>query len=127
MRDASVTYVHRCTDRFTGCGHLRFALPGVDSTGVAYPKIQRDLLRKIENQNFPLIGLRSLVLLREGLGELEEAMIRRARDMGASTTDIGEALGITRQAAYQRLKQLEPRDDDVVVVPEHEAHPETTA
>lgn len=83
-----------------------------------YPQIPRDLLRKVENENFPLVGLRALVDLRSCLDELERAAMARAREMGASSTDIGDALGITRQAAYQRLKHLGGNGDDVVVVPE---------
>jgi hypothetical protein len=33
----------------------------------------------------------------------------RARRLGASATDIGEALGITRQAVHNRLHALEHR------------------
>jgi len=94
---------------------------------MGFAAIPRDLLRKMENENFPLVGLRSLKQLRAVLGELEEAMIRRAREMGASSADIGEALGITRQAAYQRLKHLEDEGEgeDVVVLADKET--ETSA
>ena len=89
---------------------------------VAYPTIPRDLLKRAENDNFPLIGLAAVRELRKAFDELEAAAILRAREMGASTTDIGEALGLTRQAAYYRLRHLlEQRDDaaesdDVTVV-----------
>jgi hypothetical protein len=33
----------------------------------------------------------------------------KARQLGASSADIGEALGITRQAVYNRLRTLEQR------------------
>ena len=42
----------------------------------------------------------------------------RARRLGASAADIGEALGITRQAVYNRLHALEHRthtDPDFVI------------
>jgi hypothetical protein len=95
---------------------------------VAYPTIPRDLVKRSENENFPLIGLAALRDLRRALDELEAAAILRAREMGASTTDIGEALGLTRQAAYYRLRHLleqgddvvESESDDVTVVLDHE-------
>ena len=43
------------------------------------------------------------------LDELETACILKARELGASPTDIGDALGITRQAVYNRLHHLEQR------------------
>jgi hypothetical protein len=36
----------------------------------------------------------------------------RARRLGASPSDIGEALGITRQAVYNRLHALERRAEN---------------
>jgi hypothetical protein len=76
---------------------------------VAYPTLPRDLIRRAENENFPLIGLAAIRELRRALEELEGAAVLRAREMGASTSDIGEALGITRQAAYYRLRHLRDR------------------
>lgn len=89
---------------------------------VAYPTLPRDLIKRAENDNFPLIGLAALRELRRALDELEAAAILRARDMGASTSDVGEALGLTRQAAYYRLRQLLERRKagGIVVVPESE-------
>lgn len=89
---------------------------------MAYPTVPRDLLKRAENENFPLVGLSALQELRQALDELEDSILVRARAMGASTTDIGEALGLTRQAAYARLKHaLERRGenaaaDDVTIV-----------
>jgi hypothetical protein len=92
---------------------------------VAYPTLPRDLIKRAENESFPLIGLAALRELRKALDELEAAAILRARDMGASTSDIGEALGLTRQAAYYRLRQLLERrgaegSGGIVVLPESE-------
>lgn len=91
---------------------------------MVYPTIPRDLIRRAENENFPLIGLGAMRKLRKALDELESAAIMRARAMGASSTDIGEALGMTRQAAYHRIQQIrarrEERGSDVVVVPDAE-------
>lgn len=73
---------------------------------MTYPTLPRVLIKRGENENFPLIGLAALRELRRKLDELESAAIMRAREMGASTTDIGEALGLTRQAAYYRIRQI---------------------
>src|ERR1041384_4924294 len=92
---------------------------------MAYPTLPRDLIKRAEHQNFPLIGLSALRELRRALDELEGAAILRAREMGASTTDIGEALGLTRQAAYYRVRQLLDRravapPEGVVILPDPE-------
>ncbi len=97
---------------------------------MAFPTLPRDLIKRAENENFPLIGLSAMRELHKALDELEAAAILRAREMGASTTDIGEALGLTRQAAYYRVRQIldrraRGRDEDVVVVPEAEHSGET--
>jgi CRP-like cAMP-binding protein len=87
---------------------------------VAYPTLPRDLIRRAENENFPLIGLAALRELRKRLDELEAAAMLRAREMGASTSDMGEALGLTRQAAYYRIRHLlerrEGSNDEVTLV-----------
>jgi hypothetical protein len=89
-----------------------------------YPNVPKDLLRRAENENVPLIGLSALRELRKALDEVESAAIMRAREMGASTTDIGEALGLTRQAAYYRIRHIlerraaEQAEDALVVLPE---------
>jgi hypothetical protein len=94
---------------------------------VAYPTLPRDLIRRAENENFPLIGLGALRELRRKLDELESAAIMRAREMGASSSDIGDALGLTRQAAYYRIRQILERrgqqkeHDALVVLPEVES------
>jgi hypothetical protein len=92
---------------------------------VGYPNLPRDLIRRAENENFPLVGLSAIRELRRALDELEAAAMLRAREMGASTTDLGQALGLTRQAAYYRLRHLldrqtDPPADDVTVVLEDE-------
>ena len=92
---------------------------------MAYPTLPRDLIKRAENENFPLIGLGALRELRKALDELEAAAILHARELGASSTDIGEALGLTRQAAYYRIRHLLERGvddeggaDDVMTLPD---------
>jgi hypothetical protein len=81
-------------------------------------KFPRRLIRKLETPDLPLEALESIRRLRWYLDELETACMIRARRLGASPADIGEALGITRQAVYNRLHALERRaetDPDFVI------------
>lgn len=72
-------------------------------------KFPRRLIRKLETPDLPLEALEAIHRLRRYLDELEAAAILKARQLGASSADIGEALGITRQAVYNRLHALEQR------------------
>jgi hypothetical protein len=81
-------------------------------------KFPRRLIRKLETPDLPLEALESIRRLRRYLDELEAACILKARQLGASPADIGEVLGITRQAVYNRLHHLEQRaatDPDFVI------------
>ena len=96
-------------------------------------KFPRRLIRKLETPDLPLEALESIHRLRRYLDELEAACILKARKLGASPSDIGDALGITRQAVYNRLRSLEQRaeTDPDFVIPDLEAEKipdlETTA
>lgn len=69
-------------------------------------KFPRRLIRKLEGrETFPLVALGTLRELRGYLDEVEAEAIHRAKGMGASADDIAEALGITRQGAYYKLKR----------------------
>jgi hypothetical protein len=83
-------------------------------------KFPRRLIRHLETPDLPLQTLQAIRRLRRYLEELEAACIIKARQLGASPTDIGEALGITRQAVYNRLHNLEQRaqHDPEFVIPE---------
>jgi Homeodomain-like domain-containing protein len=72
-------------------------------------KFPRRLIRHLETPDLPLEALESIRRLRRYLDELEAACILKARQLGATPSDIGEALGITRQAVYNRLRTLEQR------------------
>ena len=72
-------------------------------------RFPRRLIRYLETPELPLQTLEAIHRLRRYLEELEAACILKARELGASPTDIGEALGITRQAVYNRLHHLEQR------------------
>ena len=81
-------------------------------------KFPRRLIRKLETPDLPLEALESIRRLRRYLDELEAACILKARQLGASSADIGEALGITRQAVYNRLhhaEQLSETDPDFAI------------
>jgi hypothetical protein len=99
-------------------------------------KFPRRLIRKLETPDLPLEALEAIRRLRRYLDELEAAAILKARELGASSADIGEALGITRQAVYNRLRTLEQRaetdpgfvipDLDTEEIPNLEATPTET-
>jgi DNA invertase Pin-like site-specific DNA recombinase len=72
-------------------------------------KFPRRLIRHLETPDLPLQTLQAIRRLRRYLEELEAACMIKARELGASPADIGEALGITRQAVYNRLHNLEQR------------------
>ena len=74
-------------------------------------KFPRRLIRHLETPDLPLEALESIRRLRRYLDELEATCIIKARELGASPTDIGDALGITRQAVYNRLRHLEQRSE----------------
>src|SRR4029450_1367048 len=98
-------------------------------------KFPRRLIRHLETPDLPLEALQSIRRLRRYLDELEAACILKAGRLGASAADIGEALGITRQAVYTRLHALEQRaetdpefvipDLDTEGIPDLEATPPT--
>ena len=83
-------------------------------------KFPRRLIRHLETPDLPLQTLQAIRRLRRYLEELEAACIIKARELGASPSDIGEALGITRQAVYNRLHNLELRakSDPEFVIPD---------
>lgn len=83
-------------------------------------KFPRRLIRHLETPDLPLQTLQAIRRLRRYLEELEAACIIKARELGASPSDIGEALGITRQAVYNRLHNLEQRaaHDPNFVIPD---------
>ena len=74
-------------------------------------KLPRRLIRHLETPDLPLEALQSIRRLRRYLDELEAACIVKARELGASPTDIGDALGITRQAVCSRLHHPRQRAD----------------
>jgi transposase-like protein len=89
----------------------------------------RSLVHQLETSAVPLKTLEAVRELRRYLDLVEATALCDARDVGASITDIAEALGTTRQTVYNRLKQLaeEKRARDAaetVVVPDVEPEPQ---
>jgi ATP-dependent Clp protease ATP-binding subunit ClpA len=69
----------------------------------------RDLVREVAGALEPDDALRTLTEMREELDEYERQQVAWALSAGRSYADVARALGITRQAAYRRFKDLMPR------------------
>jgi hypothetical protein len=61
--------------------------------------------------DFPLRGLREVTELRQALNALERELMIAARRNRSTWAEIGDALGISRQAAYARYRPLVKRPD----------------
>jgi predicted transcriptional regulator len=64
----------------------------------------RSLLRRAEKTELSLGSLEAIVELRKTLDRLEHEAILSAKEKGATVEDIAEALGLTPQAIYHRLR-----------------------
>ena len=53
----------------------------------------------------PKVGLRAVRALRRLLEELERTQVGRARREGWSWAEIGEALGVSRQAVHKKYRR----------------------
>jgi predicted transcriptional regulator len=69
--------------------------------GSAFP---RSLLRRAENIELSLVSLEAIAELRKTLDRLEHEAVLSAREKGATVEDIAEALDLTPQAVYHRLR-----------------------
>jgi len=67
-------------------------------------KLKRSLLRRIECHAAFLSALEAIVETRAYLNNAERAAIAAAREKGASWEDVADALGVSRQAVYQRYR-----------------------
>jgi predicted transcriptional regulator len=68
------------------------------------------LLRRAQKTELSLGSLEAIAAIRGHLDELESAAMLSARDKGATLEDIAEALGLTPQAIYYRLRNRPARD-----------------
>lgn len=82
--------------------------------------LSRALLRRAENVELSLGSLEAITEIRAYLDELERLSMASARDKGATVEDIAEALRLTPQAIYYRLRnekmnlQVTPGEPNVV-------------
>ncbi|MET0758094.1 MAG: Clp protease N-terminal domain-containing protein [Mycobacterium sp.] len=108
---------------------------------IAYPVRLDDLINVIKKVHTePLVQLTDAVLAAESLGEIADHLIGhfvdQARRSGASWTDIGKCMGVTKQAAQKRFVpkadaaldpnegfgRFTPRARNAVVAAQNEAH-----
>jgi len=64
----------------------------------------RSLLRRAANTELSLVSLEAIAELRGTLDRLERAAVLSAREKGATVDDIAQALDLTPQAVYYRLR-----------------------
>jgi predicted transcriptional regulator len=62
------------------------------------------LVRRAENTELSLVSLEAIIEIRRRLDSLEVVAITSAREKGATVEDIAEAMGLTPQAIYYRLR-----------------------
>src|SRR3954449_8071915 len=109
---------------------------------IANPVRLDDLISAIKNvHDEPLAQLEDAVLTAEALGEISDHLIGhfvdQARRSGASWTEIGKCMGVTKQAAQKRFvprtetsplnpndgfNRFTPRARNVVVESQNKAH-----
>lgn len=58
-------------------------------------------------QSEPLDGLREACRVSTALDKLTRESVQRAREAGHSWTQIGEALGVTKQTAWERYSGVD--------------------
>ena len=93
---------------------------------VVRERTPRSLVHKLETSKYPLEELQAIHGLREYLDRCEKDSLLKARRLGCSVSNIAEALGVTRQSVYNKLRALpQPRHgvdlDDTVVLPDLES------
>jgi predicted transcriptional regulator len=69
------------------------------------PALSRALLRRAENTELSLSSLEAIAQVRAWLDRLENEAMLSAREKGATTEDIAQALGLTTQAIYYRFRR----------------------
>jgi hypothetical protein len=73
--------------------------------------LNRALIRRIDSHDaFPITALEAVVQARRCLDEIERSAVTSARERGATWEDIAQALGVTRQAIYQKYRNGSYRD-----------------
>ena len=64
-------------------------------------------VRQAQNKELPFLALPAIAELRGYLRALEMDIVNYAREKGATWEEIASAMGITRQALYQRMRTRE--------------------
>jgi predicted transcriptional regulator len=77
---------------------------------VERPTIPRSLVRRAEKTELSLGSLEAISEIRAYLDELEKLSVASAREKGATVEDIAEALKLTPQAIYYRLRNERQAD-----------------
>ena len=93
-----------------------------ESTKIAYPVRLDDLIDVIKKvHDAPLDQLTDAVLAAESLGEIADHLIGhfvdQARRSGASWTEIGKCMGVTKQAAQKRFVPKAPDFESAALDP----------
>ena len=78
-------------------------------------------IRPDKTDAFPLRALHGIRVLRDYLEELEPRCIERSLDLGASVEDVADALGITKQGVYYKIRRIAEHDDATSNAEEDEA------
>ena len=69
----------------------------------------------LNSENDPLDVVRAAHEIREGAEALMAAAVQQAREAGRTWQEIGQVLGVSRQAAFQRYgKPIDPRNGEVM-------------
>jgi predicted transcriptional regulator len=76
---------------------------------VAESVFSRSLLRRAENPELALGSLEAIAEIRRQLDRLEDEAVLSAREKGATVEDIADALALTPQAIYYRLRNRSTR------------------
>lgn len=65
-----------------------------------------DLVRQLDSSD-PRVGLRAAAALRRLIDRIEELHVRQARAQGLTWLEIGQEVGITKQAIHKRYASRE--------------------
>ncbi|WP_157440294.1 hypothetical protein [Actinokineospora inagensis] len=96
-------------DEATAHWFREHALPLVEAEPPSWLLVKSDVLREqVEEliRTRPEVALKLLTEIESWHRPLTERAVAAARTSGASWNDVGQALGVTRQAAHERFRHL---------------------
>jgi hypothetical protein len=73
-------------------------------------RVSRAHLGQAENTELPISALEAIVSIRSYLDDLEQQAVDSALEKGATWQMIADTLGVTKQAANQRLRKRPPAE-----------------